>query len=131
MKIVVETDALINLEKIGKLEKFVEVYDACITAITEYEYIRGEIRAGVNPEESKKTVEDAFEVLPLNNESISTASKIWAELSSRGEPLEERDLLTGAICISETTPLWTLNKKHFKRLEEFGLKLLDADIENL
>lgn len=131
MRIVVETDALINLGKIGMLEKFVEVYDACITAITEYEYIRGEIRAGVKPEESKRTVEDAFEVLPLDNESISTAGKIWAELNIRGEPIGERDLLTGAICISETTPLWTLNKKHFKRLEEFGLKLLDADIENL
>jgi len=131
LRIVVETDALINLGKIGMLEKFVEVYDACITAITEYEYIRGEIRAGVKPEESKRTVEDAFEVLPLDNESISTAGKIWAELNIRGEPIGERDLLTGAICISETTPLWTLNKKHFKRLEEFGLKLLDADIENL
>jgi hypothetical protein len=128
---VVETDALITLEKIGKLEKFVEIYDACITAITEYEYVRGEIRAGVNPEESKGTVENAFEVLPLDNESISTASKIWAEISSRGEPLEERDLLTGAICISKAAPLWTLNKKHFKRLEEFGLKLIDADTENL
>ncbi len=131
MRIVVETDALINLGKIGMLEKFVEVYDACITAITEYEYIRGEIRAGVKPEESKRTVEDAFEVLPLDNESISTAGKIWAELNIRGEPIGERDLLTGAICISKDTPLWTLNKKHFKRLEEFGLKLSDIDIKNL
>ncbi|MBS7251836.1 MAG: type II toxin-antitoxin system VapC family toxin [Candidatus Freyarchaeota archaeon] len=131
MRVVVDTDALINLGKIGKLERFVEVYDACITAITEYEYIRGEIRAGVNPEESKRTVGEAFEVLPLDNESISTAGRIWAELTSRGEPIEERDLLTGAICISKTTPLWTLNKKNFKKLEEFGLKLLDTDIENL
>lgn len=131
MRIVVETDAIITLERIRKLEKFVEVYDACITAITEYEYVRGEIRAGINSEESKRCVEDAFEVLPLDNESIITASRIWAELSSRGELLEERDLLTGAICISKATPLWTLNKKHFKRLEGFGLKLVDVDTEKL
>jgi len=131
VRIVVDTDALIWLAKRRKLERFVEVYDACVTAITEYEYVRGEVRAGISPEESKRFFEDTFEVLPLDNRSIATAAMIWAELSSRGEPLEERDLLTGAICVSRAEPLWTLNKKHFKRLEEFGLRLIDVDTKNL
>lgn len=87
--------------------------------------------AGISPEESKRCVEDAFEVLPLDDESISSASTMWAELSSKGELIGERGLLTGAICISKATPLWTLNKKHFKRLEKFSLKLVDVDTENL
>ncbi|MGQ9721633.1 MAG: type II toxin-antitoxin system VapC family toxin [Candidatus Jordarchaeum sp.] len=131
MRVTVDTDALIRLAKLGKLERFVEVYDACTTVVTEYEYIRGEVRAGVGLEESKRCFEEAFEVLPLDNESIGAASRIWAKLSSRGELMGERDLLTGAICVSKATPLWTLDKRRFKRLEEFGLKLVDVDIQNL
>jgi len=47
----------------------------------------------------------------LDNEAVSVASKIWAELSGKGMKLDERDLLIGIMCISGGTPLWTLNKK--------------------
>jgi len=131
LKIVADTDALILLARLGKLDRFVEKYEACLTVITEYEYVRGEARAGVPAENSKKDVHAAFEVLPLNNKAVAVASTIWAELSRRGVILDERDLLIGAICISSNTPLWTLNKKPFERLQEFGLKLIDVDVSNL
>jgi len=131
LRVAVDTDALILLAKIGKLERFVEAHDACITVVTEYEYVRGEVRAGVAAEESKKDLSTAFDVLPLDNEAVSVASKIWAELSGKGMKLDERDLLIGAICISRSTPLWTLNKKHFERLREFGLELVDVDVDKL
>ena len=39
-----------------KLEEFVGRYNAHITIITEYEYLRGEVRAGIDPDTSKRTL---------------------------------------------------------------------------
>ncbi len=131
MRVAVDTDALILLARTGRLERFVEMYDACVTVITEYEYVRGEVRAGVAAEESKKDLSSAFTVLPLDNSAVAVASRVWAELSGGGAILDERDLLTGAICIASKVPLWTLNKKHFERLRKFGLELVDINLDAL
>ena len=129
MKIAIDTDVLIYLVKKGILERFLEKYEACLTVINEYEYVRGEVKAGIASDKSKSTITSAFRILDLDNESIKIASEIWSELSRRGELIDERDLLIGAICISNKIPLWTFNKRHFKRLEEFGLVLIDVDLE--
>lgn len=131
MRIALDTDALILLMKRKKLEDFVSRYEPCITVITEYEYVRGEVRAGVRADESKSTLEEVFDVLPLDNRSIKIASEIWSALRERGLPIDERDLLIGAICIAHGVPLWTLNVRHFMRLVEFGLKLVEIDPESL
>ncbi|MHA1709843.1 MAG: hypothetical protein ACTSXJ_08520 [Candidatus Baldrarchaeia archaeon] len=39
-----------------------------------------------------------------------------------GMLIDERDLMIEAICIANSLPLATLNKKHFKRLTKFGLR---------
>lgn len=128
MDVVIDTDILILLVKRKKLDEFVSRFNAYITIITEYEYLRGEVRAGVDPDESKKTLETTFNILYFDNKSIKKAGIIWAELSVRGQPLDERDLITGAICIANNLPLWTRNKKHFERLKQFGLKLIEIAI---
>ncbi|MEX0567873.1 MAG: type II toxin-antitoxin system VapC family toxin [Candidatus Njordarchaeota archaeon] len=127
--IVLDTDTLILLSKLRKLDAFVSKFDACITVITEYEYLRGEIKAGIDPKESKSSLELAFNVLSFDNKSITIAGKIWTDLSSKGEIIDERDLIIGAICITNNTPLWTKNVRHFVRLKRFGLKLVDIDTE--
>jgi len=131
MKIAIDTDVLIYLVKKKILDRFLEKYDACLTIINEYEYMRGEVKAGISPDESKRTIMDAFEILSLDNKSIKVASEIWSELSKRGELIDERDLLIGAICIANKIPLWTFNKKHFERLKKFGLVLKDVDLKEI
>ena len=96
-----------------------------ITIINLYELVRGDVLAGYEGKKSKEDYEKVFYILPLDNNSIIVASRIWSDLRKKGELLDERDLLIGAICISNELPLATLNKKHFKRLEEYGLRIID------
>ena len=131
MKIAIDTDVLIYLVKNKLLERFLEKYDGCITAITEYEYMRGEVKVGIKPSVSKRTLSEAFEILELDNKSIMIASKIWSSLSNEGEIIDERDLLIGAICIAHNVPLWTFNKKHFEKLKKFKLMLKDINPQEL
>jgi len=131
MKIALDTNVIISLVKERKLDLFVSKYDACAPVVVEYEYIRGETKAGIDINESKETFENTFEILELNNESVKIASKIWSELSKKGRLIDERDLLIGAICIAHNVPLWTLNISHFLRLLDFGLVLVEIDLNTL
>jgi len=129
MNVVVDTDMLILLSKHKKLDEFVGRYNTHITIITEYEYLRGEVKVGVNADISKRTLETAFNILHFDNKSVKTAGKIWAELTSHGQPIDERDLIRGAICIAKNIPLWTGNKKHFIKLKKYGLRIVEIDVE--
>ena len=131
MKVVIDTDVFIALVKMRKLEDFLIRYEPYITVITLYEYMRGEVAAGVDAQESKSTLEEAFNILPLDNDSLKIASKIWSKLRAKGSLIDERDLLIASICISKGLPLWTFNKKHFQRLVGFGLRMKDIDINSL
>jgi tRNA(fMet)-specific endonuclease VapC len=90
-----------------------------ISIVTLYEFIRGK----ADPIKTKALAEDIFGVIPLDNKVIEEASIIWRKLRSKGELIDERDLLIGATSISRMLPLWTRNKKHFSKLEEHGLTL--------
>jgi len=100
-------------------------YNLYITTITLYELIRGDVLAGFNAEDSKEDYEKIFMVLHFDNEAIIKASEIYATLKKEGRLIDERDLMIGAICISNNLPLATLNKKHFERLKKFGLRIVD------
>ena len=75
----------------------------------------------------QKNIEDLIRGLKKQNldESASLkAGEIRRKLKERGEILEIRDIFIGAICIENNLELLTNNKKHFERLQEFGLKLI-------
>lgn len=52
------------------------------------------------------------------------AGEIRRRLKEKGELLDIRDIFIGAVCIENCLELLTLNKKHFERLQEFGLQLI-------
>ena len=52
------------------------------------------------------------------------AGDIQIKLKERGDLVDFRDLFIASICIENKLELLTNNKKHFERLEQFGLKLL-------
>jgi len=127
MDVALDTDILILLSKLKKLDELVSRYNVYITIITEYEYVRGEVIAGVDSSISKSTLEEAFGILFFDNKSVKVASVIWSEMMKKKEFLDERDLIIGAICIANNIPLWTGNIKHFKKLKEYGLNLVTID----
>jgi len=126
--IVIDTDVLILLEKRRKTEKLLNFYETYITFVTLYEYIRGLRKKGKAEKELNlidKYLKKIFEVIWPTNKTLLIASNIWSDLSNKGEILEDRDILIAALCIERDMPLWTLNKKHFERLTQYGLKLID------
>lgn len=117
MEIMLDTDILIDVMR-GRLELLPE-HSYSISIITLYEVIRGMKR----PRTAKYLLESRFSVYPLTNEIILKASEIYRALKARGAPIGEADLLIGATAAVTHLPLWTKNKRHFERLEEFGLEL--------
>ncbi len=62
--------------------------------------------------------------LSFDEKSAKLAAQILTELKDKGNLIEPRDMFIGAICIANEIALFTKNKKHFERLEKFGLKLI-------
>ncbi|RLE96119.1 MAG: type II toxin-antitoxin system VapC family toxin [Thermoprotei archaeon] len=93
-----------------------------VTAVTVAELYMGE-RGG----EKLDLVLRRLKFYPLDFESARLAGKIYRALRRRGEPIDFRDVLTGAICIRQGVPLVTRNVRHFKRLEELGLAVMSIE----
>nr|WP_238526137.1 hypothetical protein [Sulfolobus islandicus] len=79
---------------------------------------------GKNIDEFKSWIELNLNIVCIDNNSLKVASRIYAELRKKGEIIEDPDLLITSICIANGFSLMTHNKKHFKRLEKYGLKLI-------
>lgn len=88
-----------------------------ITEITLYEFVRGT----KNISKAKTLLEEGFSVIFHDNPIIQKASEIWVEVKRRGEILDDRDVLIGAVSAVKNLPLLTRNRKHYERLEEFGV----------
>lgn len=61
-------------------------------------------------------------VAPFDSASASSAAEIAADLRSKGESIEIRDLFNASICLSRQVPILTRNKSHYQRVE--GLRLI-------
>jgi len=91
-----------------------------ISVITLLEMLRGledEKRA-----QTKKLLEETFDVHGLDNKTIDTYCNIYRVLNRKGKPLPDADLIIGATAISHNETLRTRDQ-HFERLTEFGLQL--------
>jgi predicted nucleic acid-binding protein len=119
--ICLDTDILIDAFK-SDVRKIIGYYTTCINL---YEFLRGLAFIGKDLDEFKLWIEINLNVLCIDNNSLKVASKIYAELRKKGEIIEDPHLLIASICIANNLPLITHNKKHFKRLEKFGLKVVD------
>ncbi len=125
MEVCLDTNIVIDLlrrrEKTVKQLLKLELTPA-ITAITVAELYMGEKK-----EEKLDLVLRRLKFYPLDFESSRLAGKIYRTLKKRGELIDFRDILVGAICIRYGVPLITKNLKHFKRLKEFGLAVISLE----
>nr|MDO8063031.1 type II toxin-antitoxin system VapC family toxin [Candidatus Freyrarchaeum guaymaensis] len=122
--VILDTDVLIDVLRDGTIVRLVELFDAGITQITLYEYLRGEVFMRGNVQDQKKLLEEILAVYHLNNASILKASEIWAALRKEGRLLSSRDVFNAAIAITRKVPFTTRNVKHYQRFEKFGLQLV-------
>jgi len=61
-------------------------------------------------------------VLPFTDLVSFKAAEIYHRLRTSNQMIEFRDIFIAAICLVNDLPIATLNKKHFKRIDD--LKIL-------
>ena len=62
-------------------------------------------------------------VLSYRKEDAILASELELKLERRGTPIRRTDAMIAAITINNNAKLYTFDVRHFKPLEEYGLKL--------
>ena len=126
-ELIVDTDVLIALVRNELLDAFQWKFYGYLTVITLYEYVRGREYFGADIESEKEQLEKMFTILNITNEVLKKMCEIYIELRRRGLLVSDRDLINGAIAITNDLPLSTNNVRHYERLKEFGLKLVTWD----
>ncbi len=111
----VDTDVLIDSLRRG------EMRGDAVSVLTVLEFLRGMPEG--DRERAKELLEEAFEVIGLDNEVIIEYCRLYDRLRERGELLGDADLIIGATAISKGMDLLTGNERHFARLKEYGLRL--------
>ncbi|MBI2043487.1 type II toxin-antitoxin system VapC family toxin [Candidatus Pacearchaeota archaeon] len=124
-KICLDSDIIIellknNLEVIKTINSLDAEFYATVVNIFE-------IWTGRMEKESKTIIEliSELNILDFDRKSALRAGDIRKKLKGRGELIEIRDIFIASICIQNNMELLTYNKKHFERLKQFELKLVN------
>ncbi len=90
----------------------------CTTAINLHEILYGLYKYA-------KPVEDVLllPVLSFTKEDAKLAAELELEMERRGMPVRRLDAMIAAITINNGAKLFTYDLRHFKPMEELGLKL--------
>lgn len=124
--IVLDTDVLIEIFDKGSakgseaLRKVVDENESiCITVINLHEILYGLSKYA-------RPVKDVLKlpVLSYRKEDAILASELELKMELRGKPIRRTDAMIAAITINNNAKLYTFDTKHFRLLEEHGLKLL-------
>ncbi len=123
-RICLDTDVIIHLlSKDQHTREIIESLDADFFTVAINAF---ELWYGRKENEGVFELLEWLDVLPLDEKSALTAADILRELKKTGTILDIKDLFIGAICITQRIELLTLNRKHFDRLQKFGLVLVES-----
>lgn len=126
-RICLDTDVIIHLlSKDQHTREIIESLDADFFTVAINAF---ELWYGRKENEGVFELLEWLDVLPLDEKSALTAADILRELKKTGTILDIKDLFIGAICITQRIELLTLNRKHFDRLQKFGLVLVESTPE--
>ena len=122
--IVLDSDILIEVfdkesalgeEILGKIEG----YELATTSINLHEIVYGFYK--VKKEIVRELME--FNILDYTRGDAFRSAKLEVELEKIGKPVGRFDTMIAAICIERDAMLSTLNRTHFEKFVEFGLRL--------
>jgi tRNA(fMet)-specific endonuclease VapC len=102
------------------LYKMADGTEIFLSAVTLYE-----LHMGATTPEKKNDVNaitESFITLPFTDHVAEKAASIYHVLRTRNQMIEFRDIFIAATCLVHDLPIVTLNKKHFKRIDD--LKIL-------
>lgn len=124
-KVLADTSVVIDhLRKSNKssspLFKSLDNYELSISAVSIFE-----LYAGATDERKKTDISNtlsAFEILPFTHDIAVKAGELYISLKKANRIIEVKDVFIAATALVYDMPVFTLNRKHFERLE--GVKLV-------
>jgi predicted nucleic acid-binding protein len=91
-------------------------YDIVTSSICYFEYM-----AGSKNKEFDEVLFKNIDIVDFDRQQAYIASKIFKRLKQKNTLIEFRDILISSSAIALDMPFVTLNKKHFKRIENLML----------
>jgi tRNA(fMet)-specific endonuclease VapC len=124
-----DTDFLVailrgNPEAEVEMRELDEMGRQATTAVNAFEIFYGAYksrRREVNVQESRRLLAKLM-VLPLDQESAEKAGQAFADLESRGAPVEFRDVLVAGISMRNRLALVTRNEEHYSRIDQLKIE---------
>ena len=93
-----------------------------LSIVTRYEVLSGLMwRGAARQLERFDRFCNLSDVLPLSEDVVVRAAQIYAKLRSRGEPLDDADILIAATALVHGLALVTNNERHFGRIPDLRL----------
>ena len=123
-KTIIDTDILIDLLRnkkeavafiSGLEQKKIELATTVINAF-ELHYGAHKSRQPQKNLQATNKLLRRLDVLPLTSKSAQKAGHIYAQLETKGQTIELRDTIIGAIALTRETSVATRNIEHFKKI---------------
>lgn len=126
-------DSSVIVEYLRNNKNIIDFIDSFPYDLSSSYVVKAELYEGVNLSKDKKIAKSKLElffnglskVYSLTNSSSKIFGEIRSNLRTKGNLIEDFDILIASTCISNNLPLVTLNTKHFSRIE--GLKIYLPD----
>lgn len=135
MGVLIDTSVFVTVERgggeLGSLIELVGDQEAAISVITASELLHGVHRADSAVRRSRRSafVEAVFASVPVIPFDLPVArehSRLWADLSRRGEGIGAHDLILAATALHHRSAIVTHNPRHFGRVEGLEVVALPA-----
>jgi len=130
--IILDSDVLIEIfdkrSMLGEtaLKKILDTNkDFCTTSISLHEVLYGMYKYANFIEGVVK-----LPVIDYTKDDALVAAKLEFEVEKKGNKVERTDSMIAAISINRNSELYTFNKKHFEKFEDFGLKIFNDYLSN-
>ena len=127
-KVILDTTVLVDFirnkeDAVSFVKNLSEKYEICTTDINVFELYYG---AYLSKQTDKnvaavKGIVNTLIVFSTTEESMEISAKLLADLDKKGQKIEIKDVLVAGICLLNSCPIATQNKKHFERM---GVKIL-------
>lgn len=109
---------------VSKFREYLQEYGRInFSIITYYEFV-----SGLKYRDAKKQLNNFLKfaeycnILPLTTQSVTIAGDIYAKLRSRGELIDDIDILIAGIALDNDLVLVTGNEKHFQRIKSLEVE---------
>jgi|SRR3989338_9393154 len=122
-KIILDTSILVDFirnreDAISYVRDLSEKHDVWTTDINVFELYYGAYLTK-HPDKNAAAVKGMvsnLNVFSTTQESMEIAGKLFADLEKKGQKIELRDVMIAGICLLNSCPVATHNKKHFERM---------------